>query len=48
MTYLWVILIVVVGFGAVVIFWRRRKRSRNNKGLGQRLSDNWDGWKEGR
>lgn len=48
MTYLLAILIVVVGFGAAVIFRRRWKRTRDNHGLGQRLSDNWDGWKDGR
>ncbi len=48
MTYLLAILIVVVGFGAAVSFWRWRQRTRNDTGLGARLSDNWEGWEDGR
>ncbi len=48
MTYLLAILIIVVGFGAAVVYWRWRQWTRNDKGLGARLSDNWEGWEDER
>ena len=48
MTYILAILIGVVGVGAAVVFWRWRQWSRNDDGLGARISDHWDGWEDGR
>ncbi len=39
MTYLFAILI---GVGAAVLFWRWRRWTRDDDGLGARLSDNWE------
>ena len=48
MTYFWAILVVVVGVGSAVVFWRWRQWSRNDDGLGARLSDQWEGWEDER
>ncbi len=48
MTYFWAILVVVVGVAATVVFWRWRLRTRDDSGLGARLSDRWEGWEDER
>ncbi len=48
MTYLLAILVVAVSVGAAVVFWRWRRWTRGDNGLGARLSDNWGGWEDGR
>ncbi len=48
MAYLLTTVLVVAGFGAAVVFWRWRQRTRNEDGLGARLSDRWEGWEDER
>ncbi len=48
MTYILAILVVVVSVGAAVVFWRWRLWTRDDGGLGARLSDHWEGWEDDR
>ncbi len=48
MTYILAILVVVAGGGAAALFWRWRKWSGSDDGLGARLSDHREGWEDER
>ena len=48
MIYLWAIPVAVVGIGVAVVLFRWWQWTQDTKGLGARLSDNWEGWEDGR